>query len=665
MKRQITTILLLILAVTLVHAQTRPTIKGSALCSARKSAATQFVSKCTTEDSSPAHSFDAIKYTLDLDLYNCYVSPYPNSFSGSVVLTFQAVNALDRIKLNAKNYSIVIDSVRMAADSFFHAADTLTLLLDRTYSPGETADAKVYYHHKNVIDNAFYASGGFVFTDCEPEGARCWFPCWDKPSDKALLDLTARVKSTVKLGSNGRLADSTLNGDVLTYHWVSDQNVATYLMVMTSRVNYQLNIGYWHKLSNPSDSIPLRYYFNPGEDPSPVISIMPELTDWYSQNYIEHPFAKNGFAALNSEFAWGGMENQTLTSICPGCWYESLAAHEFAHQWFGDMITCATWADIWLNEGFATWSEAFWEEKNGGYPAYKANIDGDAAYFLQYNAGWALSNPAWATATPSVNVLFDYSITYMKGACVLHQLRYVLGDSLFFEVLHQYCADPAFRFQSATIADFNAKVNQVTGGNYDWFFQNWIYQPNYPVYQNKYEFFDLGAGQWKVDFVVDQVQSNPSFFQIPVEIRITFSDASDTTIRVMNTYDNQLFSWTFSKTPVSVSFDPDNQIVLKSASTVVGLDQLPEVSREVILYAPSPNPSGDLTAIRYELPAAVPVLLEITDLPGKVVRKLTDTFQSAGIHRMTFDCSGIVPGTYLVRFTAGNVTQVKKLIIAR
>jgi aminopeptidase N len=183
---------------------------------------------------------------------------------------------------------------------------------------------------------------------------------FDKPSDKALFDLTARVKSNVKLGSNGILADSTLNGNYLTYHWVSNQNVATYLMVITSKVNYQLKIGWWHKLNNPDDSIPLRYYFNQGENPAPVMAILPEMTTWYSQNFIEHPFEKNGFATLNSDFSWGGMENQTLTSLCPGCWSESLAAHEYAHQWFGDMITCNTWADIWLNEGFATWSEARW-----------------------------------------------------------------------------------------------------------------------------------------------------------------------------------------------------------------------------------------------------------------------------------------------------------------
>ncbi len=410
---------------------------GAYYCSMKKSKGHNLSDKPYNIAAVPPHTFDVIKYTMDVDLYACYSPPYPKNFNGSVIIQFRVDSVLNKIKLNADTTSLTIDSVRLSGVSFTHHNDTLKIQLNRTYVVGEVANVKIYYHHNNVTDNAFYVNTGTVFTDCEPEGARKWFPCWDHPSDKALFELTAKVKSTVKLGSNGKLVDSTFNGDVLTYHWKSDQNVATYLMVMTSKVDFQLNINYWHKLSNPADSIPLRYYFNLGENPAPVSSILPAMTTWYSQNFIEHAFDKNGFATLNPDFAWGGMENQTLTSLCPNCWQESLAAHEFAHQWYGDMITCGTWADIWLNEGFATWSEAYWYESYGGYSAYKTTINNDANYYLSTNSGWAISNPAWAVTTPPLNTLFDYSITYMKGACVLHQLRYVLGDSLFFATMSQ------------------------------------------------------------------------------------------------------------------------------------------------------------------------------------------------------------------------------------
>ena len=637
---------------------------GAYYCSMKKSKGHNLSDKPYNIAAVPPHTFDVIKYTMDVDLYACYSPPYPKNFNGSVIIQFRVDSVLNKIKLNADTTSLTIDSVRLSGVSFTHHNDTLKIQLNRTYVVGEVANVKIYYHHNNVTDNAFYVNTGTVFTDCEPEGARKWFPCWDHPSDKALFELTAKVKSTVKLGSNGKLVDSTFNGDVLTYHWKSDQNVATYLMVMTSKVDFQLNINYWHKLSNPADSIPLRYYFNLGENPAPVSSILPAMTTWYSQNFIEHAFDKNGFATLNPDFAWGGMENQTLTSLCPNCWQESLAAHEFAHQWYGDMITCGTWADIWLNEGFATWSEAYWYESYGGYSAYKTTINNDANYYLSTNSGWAISNPAWAVTTPPLNTLFDYSITYMKGACVLHQLRYVLGDSLFFATMRGYCADTNFKYKSATIQDFNAKVNQVTGDNYDWFFNEWIFQPNHPQYQNSYNIKDNGNGTWKINFFAKQVQPIPAFFKMPIEARVHFIDATDTIIRFMNDVNFQQYSWNFNKQPVYFMFDPNRQIVLKAGSTVVGIPEEQDAGG-VSLFQNVPNPAGTTTLISYSIDRPMLVQLDVTDMMGIVLLSPARGMETAGRHEVAVDCSKLSAGTYIYKLTAGNIVKFRKLVIVK
>jgi aminopeptidase N len=665
MKLRSSLIMILLSFLFIAVAQDYSTMKGSAYCALKKSGSEKIALQPLNSNSGPVHSFNVLKYTLNVDLYACYSTPYPKSFTGSVIINFKVDSALNFIKLNAENFSLIIDSVRLAGVSYVHINNVLTIQLNRTYDVGEIADVKIYYRHKNVTDNAFYSNSGTVFTDCEPEGARKWFPCWDKPSDKALFDLTARVKSTVKLGSNGILADSTLNGNYLTYHWISNQNVATYLMVITSKVNYKLNIGWWHKLSNPADSIPLRYYFNQGENPAPVMAILPNMTTWYSQNFIEHPFEKNGFATLNSDFAWGGMENQTLTSLCPGCWSESLAAHEYAHQWFGDMITCSTWADIWLNEGFATWTEAFWYESYSGYAAYKADINGDASSYLSSNPGWPISDPAWAINTPSTDVLFNYAITYAKGACVLHQLRYVLGDSLFFQSMKAYCADTNLKFKSATIQDFNAKVNEVTGEDYNWFFDEWIFQPNHPLYQNSYNFRSLGGGQWKVNFYTKQTQTNAPFFKMPIEIRVRFTDATDTVFRVMNDVNYQFMSWTFGKQPNLFQFDPNNMIVLKGSSTVVGLDEKMYDGSQVTLFQNVPNPANSSTSISYEISEPMNIRLDIVNMLGVVLMSPVNSWQSAGNHDINLDCSTLKPGNYLVKLTAGNSIQFKKLVIIK
>ncbi|MFZ4523630.1 MAG: M1 family metallopeptidase [Bacteroidales bacterium] len=571
MKKTILILIIITSACCQAFSQDNAALKGAHYCQQKKSSYRVVPELTDNSGYSVPHTFDVLKYTLNLKLYQCYFSPYPKNFTASNIIRFKVDSTLSSIKLNAENTSLVIDSVRMAGVSFTHTGNILTIVLNRSYTPGEIAEVKIYYRHLNVQDIALYVSGGMLFTDCEPEGARCWFPCWDKPSDKALLDLTAKVPSTVKFASNGKLADSSFSADTLTYHWVSSHNIATYLVVMTSKVNYNLDIVYWHKLSNPADSVPMRFYYNPGESVASSKAMIKPLTNWYSEHFCEHPFEKNGFAALNNQFAWGGMENQTLTSICPGCWSEWLLAHEYAHQWFGDMITCDTWADIWLNEGFATWCENFWWEKSGGYNAYKAQINSDASSYLGSNPGWAISVPSWATTTPGTGTLFNYAITYAKGACVLHMLRYTLGDAQFFATMQAYSNDTNLRFHSASISDFKDKVNAVTGADYSWFFNQWIYAPNHPLYANQYYFEALGGGSWDVHFLVKQTQANAPFFQMPIMVKVHFADNTDSLIRVMNTSNYQEFMWNFPKQPTAFTFDPGNEIVIKQATLTQGV----------------------------------------------------------------------------------------------
>jgi len=146
-------------------------------------------------------------------------------------------------------------------------------------------------------------------------------------------------------------------------------------------------------------------------------------------------------------------------------------------------------------------------------------------------------------------------------------LRHTIGDSLFFATLHTYCADTNLKFKSAITADFNAEVNTVTGQNYNWFFNEWIYYPNHPQYENTYFFEELGNGSWNVNFMTTQIQTNAPFFKMPLDLKIHFQDNSDTLISVMNDINYQEYDWIFNKQPVSFTFDPDNDIVLKLNTT--------------------------------------------------------------------------------------------------
>jgi aminopeptidase N len=616
--------------------------------------------------SAPVHAFHTLNYMMKVDLYHCFAPPFPRSFNASLIISLKADSILQSVKLNADTSSLTIDSVSLAGVSFSHLNNILTVNLNRYYDAGENIDIKIYYRHNDVSDNAFFAGNGMVFTNCEPEGARKWFPCHDIPSDKATFDLTVMTPLNVKLGSNGALADSTIRGDTIYYHWVSIDPVATYLVVMAAATDYILKTLYWHKPSNPADSVPVRFYSRPGENTDAVANAIVPLADFYSGLFCEYPFQKAGFASMNELFYGGGMENQTLITLCSTCWRESLAAHEFAHMWFGDMITCATWADLWLNEGFATWSTVYWQEHNQGYDSYKTFlIDRYAKEYILHNPGWALSDSSWALRTPSFDTLFNTAVTYMKGACMVHQLRYVLGDSVFLEVLKSYCNDTTFRFQSATIGDLMKVVNRVSGNDYNWFFHDWVFQPNHPKYKNSYDLVQNGGNSWTVRCITKQTQVNPAFFRIVLTFRIVFTDSSTADIRVMNDSNNQLFTWNFGKEPVRLVFDPDTNIMLKEGTTNLGIREITPGPESFTLFQNVPNPAKDRTDIPYYLQDPAQVCLEILDLNGRIISKPLYGFKSAGRHILDFDCSTFSSGTYFYRMVAGSHTDTKKMVVTR
>jgi aminopeptidase N len=546
-----------VLAFTAVHSQNRPARTSGKLVD--------------TAHYYMKHSYDVLKYQLSVDLFPCYQDPYTKAFPASEVISFRVDSALNQIVLDAVNTSLLVESVGLAGISFRHASDKLTIRLNRMYQPGEIVRVKIVYFHKDVEDHAVYCSGGSLFTDNPPEGARKWLPCWDRPSDKALFELTAKVPRDVRLGSNGSLSDSLVSGDSLTYHWVSRDPMATYLMTMTSMKGFLLDIVYIHKLNHKDVLIPARFYYQFGQDPDTIEGLIGPMTNFFSGLFCEYPFEKIGFATQSDAFPWGGMENQTMINMTKNGWKEGLICHEFAHSWFGDLITCGTWADIWLNESFATYCETLWMEHQAGNTGYRILLTKKADYYLSTNPGFALYNPSWAIRTPDLNKLYNSPVIYNKGACILHQLRYVMGDSAFFRLLKSYATDTNFRFKNAVTADFIKKANEISGTDLGWFFNEWLSHPNHPLYSNKYEIIPAGPGKWSLKVLVSQYQTNTLFYKMPIQLRVVFDDSTDTVMQVNNNLNDQLFSFVFSKKPVSLVFDPYRNILLKMAVTEKGV----------------------------------------------------------------------------------------------
>jgi len=641
---------------------------GAQLCSLKRMKQYGTIMK-ELSPNTPQHSFDVLNYTLSLDLYSNFLSPYPESYQATNTITFKVDSTLNAIQLNADHSSLTIDSVSLAGKSFSHTGNILTVTLDSTYHPNATVSVRIYFHHNNIADGAFYTSSGMVFTDCEPEGARKWFPCWDRPSDKATLDLTAKVPTSVKLGSNGRLADSTKIADTIIYHWISRDPIATYLMVVTGKVGYNLDKEYWRKISNQNDSIPFLFYWNADDSVAWLRNIEREIlpmATYYSTLFGEYPFEKGGFSTIEqgAGFVWGGMENQTLISLEYNGWDEDLVSHEFAHHWFGDMISPATWADVWLNEGFATYCEALWDEHTGGYAEYKNTMLLDANYYLTENPGSPIYDPQWAISTPDVAAMFNGAITYYKGACVLHMLRYTLGDSLFFASIKAYATDSVnFRMKNVVTDDFVEKMSDVSGQDLHWFFNEWLKEPNHPRYENT---CSIDPGTRTVTVTLNQTQSNAPFFTMPAVLKFSYDSGPDSTIRVINNVNNQKFTFTFTRNPTSVVFDPDDDIVLKENGSLVSVKQ-DAGSRPWSYHLDQnhPNPFNPATHFGFTIAETRLVILKIYDVLGKEVATAVNATMKPGVYSIPWDAAALPSGIYFYRLQAGQFVQTKKLVLLK
>jgi hypothetical protein len=219
-------------------------------------------------------------------------------------------------------------------------------------------------------------------------------------------------------------------------------------------------------------------------------------------------------------------------------------------------------------------------------------------------------------------------------------------------------------FKNAVTEDFINKVNEVSGQNMQWFFDEWVYEPNHPVYANTYFIDYPGTGSWLVSLTVEQIQTNTVFFRMPVEVKISFTDGSDTIVKIMNDANPQLFQWNFIKQPSSLAFDPDRNILLKQATTIVGLRNRPDL-KGYTLYQNEPNPFKDLTTIQYSIPKNSHVKISITDSRGKEIMIPVNEKHEPGKYRFNLTNELLSPGVYIYKLESGEYTESRKMIIIK
>ena len=314
--------------------------------------------------------------------------------------------------------------------------------------------------------DGFIITGDGAFVANEPQGAPTWFPVNDTPRDKATYRVTVTVPQGLTAVSNGAFKGATTANGRTTWRWALGVPVSSYLVTAT--------IGrFTVRRGRTSSGIPYFEAFDPHEQTAaiPVVRKLPQMVDFFSRKYGKYPFGWSGAIVDNARFVGYALETATRPEFDRAPDVLTLA-HELAHQWFGDDVTLRHWRDIWLNEGFAEFSDWLWDEHRGGLTA-------------EQHLRRLMRNPPAATfywnpppgAPPNAANIFDYSV-YERGAGTLQALRDKLGSPMFFRILRGWVR--AHRYGNASVPEFTAYAARVSGQNLHHFFYEWLYKPGKP-----------------------------------------------------------------------------------------------------------------------------------------------------------------------------------------
>jgi Peptidase family M1 domain/Peptidase M1 N-terminal domain/Putative Ig domain len=453
---------------------------------------------------------------------------------GNVRMTAKSlVNSLDTISLDF-DAIMTVDSVYIPGGqlSFTQAGYALTIILDKSYGLDEDFSLSVAYHGHPASGGfqgfsfALHSGNPIVSSLSEPYLARTWWPCKDRPDDKAdSLDIFVTCDTALYCASNGKLIDTTRHGDgTWTFSYQVRYPITTYLFSVAIS-KYIVWRDWYHYGTNDSMEIVNHVYPDQYATSLSHWNITPYAIGVFANLFGEYPFIKEKYGHAN--FQWGGgMEHQTVTSMTSSWFgfYEPTVVHELSHQWWGDMITCNNWHDIWLNEGFASYSEALYYEVKNGKSSYDSYMIG-----MDYTYGGTI----YVNDTTSIDSIFS-NIVYDKGAWVLHMLRHIVGDATFFSIMQTYYGS-VYKWRDVTSQQFKELCESVSGKDLNYFFDEWLYGTFRPKYWWSFKTeLDPSDGKYWVYLPLEQIQTTPpEVFSMPIDLRFTYSAAYDTATTVI------------------------------------------------------------------------------------------------------------------------------------
>lgn len=571
------------------------------------------------------------------------LDPGKRYISGRVTTTFRAgENSLAHFYIDLHDH-LTIDSIKGADGTlltFQRSADHMTkIALTQPLPAGETSHVDIYYQGiplENGLGSFVHTAHGtdsIIWTLSEPYGARDWWPCGQNLTDKIdSLDLWITVPTGYRAASNGLLMSETpAEDDRVVFHWQHRYPIASYL-VAVAVTNYKVHT---FEIPLTNGPLPIVNYLYPQDyerHSRQIETILPAMMQLFEELFIPYPFDGEKYGHAQFGFG-GGMEHQTMSFM--GSFSYSLTAHELAHQWFGNYVTCGSWQDIWLNEGFADYLTGLTYERITQDGRWESHLE-SAINSITSEPGGSLLVPD----TSNISRIFSSRLSYRKGGMVLHMLRWILGDEEFFEGIRRYLRDDETQYAFVRTRHLQRHLEAVSGLDLDEFFDDWYRGEGYPSYHVQWRNTDTS-----LFLRIHQTTSDPSvdFFEMPVEIGV-YSGDRDSLLRLDVTENGREFEIAMPWSVDSLAFDPRKWLISANNTTevVTAQNDFPVDSP----YHVFPNPTSGRLVIQNTGIGAIQGV-ELYNLPGQLVRSFRVSV-SPGLSE-EIDVSGLAPGLYLVR----------------
>ena len=483
-----------------------------------------------------------------------------------------------------------------------------------------------------------------LYTLSEPYGAQEWFPTKQSLNDKIeKVDLMINTPSQYNVASNGKLfSETVLPGNRKLTFWQTNYPIPAYLIALgiTNYTKFNDTMG------NPP--FPFVNYLYPSTTSNSTIMSNIEWTktvmNTFEQYFGPYPYRNEKYGHM--QFGWGGgMEHATMSSM--GSWGRGIIAHELAHQWFGDKVTCGAWNDIWLNEGFATFGEHLANEKllmtNSQFMSY---LSSEMNYITSSAGGSVYVSD---TNLGNTGAIFSGRLSYSKGGYVVRMIKWILGDDAFYSALKDYHARPQLAYGYAKTEDLKNSLLESTGKDFTEFFNDWIYGQGHPTYQIRWN----QTADQILRFKVSQTTSHSSvnFFEMPLPIKVNGTGGQVAYLVLNHTTKNQNFAEQVNFPVVSIQFNYENQILQRNSTvtkdtTILSVND--GAKEEMKIY---PNPVKDrlsVSGINKDQP------YEILSIDGKLIKagKYSST--------KTIEVQALPKGVYLLKVSNQNLKFIKE-----